>query len=261
MGLLCLEGSKKMIDIRTNLFKKTWKVLITILFVGVITMSEAACATPFSEEEVAKKLLFEKYNEDFEIETVQGGGGILDGYTNVVAYPVDNPNLPFMVHIDGDGSGMSDNYVSRIICEEMADIIAQNLDGLKGVYYVHSAMTIESWNLDNPNMTIKEYLNSNPEDRFVIYLAYCPDGDDADNYYENISKMFSGIEEVDGNVRLYKCDEGMLIKMQDYFENNDKAYDDFNSMCSPYYLGKSGIKNGKLEATKEEITVMFNSGK
>lgn len=232
-----------------NLVKK----LLALLTLGVMTISLTACG---NINNVTKELLFEKYNKEFEVKNVQGGG-IFSGYTDAIAYPADNEKFPFMVHVDGDKKGLSDNYVSRIICEEMSDIIEKNLEGLKGKVYVHSAMTIENWILDEPNLTIKEYLNSNPEDRFVIYVAYSPSEDDKENYYENLTKMFNGIEEVDGNVRLYNCDDGKLLDMQEYFENNDKAYDDFNSMCSPYYLGKVGVKNGKLESSKEEILEMY----
>ena len=83
---------------------------ITVIMVMVCLMiGQSGCAGIFdstkSEVRIAKKVLKEKYNEDFEIITLGGRGGTLTNDTfTVKCYPVSDPDYIFKTEIQKEGN-------------------------------------------------------------------------------------------------------------------------------------------------------------
>jgi len=83
---------------------------ITVIMVMVCLMiGQSGCAGIFdstkSEVRIAKKVLKEKYNEDFEIISLGGRGGTLTNDTfTIKCYPVSDPDYIFKTEIQKEGN-------------------------------------------------------------------------------------------------------------------------------------------------------------
>ena len=83
---------------------------ITVIMVVVCLMiGGSGCmgifATTKSEVRIAKKVLKEKYNEDFEIISLGGRGGTLTNDTfTIKCYPVSDPDYIFKTEIQKEGN-------------------------------------------------------------------------------------------------------------------------------------------------------------
>lgn len=100
-------------------------------------MNSVGCGKVSSYEEIAKEKLYERYQDDFEIENVQSHH-FLSGYYTVIAYPQSDPTLLFRASINDDGSEESDNYVCTLVCQRLSEQVEKNLNALNGFYYVYS---------------------------------------------------------------------------------------------------------------------------
>ena len=218
-------------------------------------MGTLGCGRLLSHEEMAKQKLEERYDMTFEVAKVLGGG-ILDECYTVIAYPEDDPKTMFRASINNDGSGESDNYVCKLVCQQISDRIAKNMDSLNGTYYIYTAPLIDSVGLSDIDMTVEQYMEEFPEDVFHVYLNYCPERMDADEFYAGLSNMFKGLEELSGRIYLYIVKENTLGSIQEYLEENDKMYDDYKSMTDSYYVGVIPFEEGKIQLTISEIKDM-----
>lgn len=215
-------------------------------------MNTAGCSNTLSHEERAVQLLNAKYGDSFEIEECQSRNSFGEYYT-VIAYQEKNPDMLFKAQIDFDGKKISDNYVSKILCRKVSDQIAGNLDGLKGIYYIYSEPMIELTMLDNTDITLEEYMEISPLNKFIVYLNYCSGEDDADDMLRVLQGAFKDLECLSGQIQLYIVDENMLMQIQDYMENNDTLYDEYESAMEQYLAGIIKVEKGKISIEKEEI--------
>lgn len=220
-------------------------------------MGVMGCNGEKSQEEMAISLLNSKYNDYFEIENIQSQN-YLEKYYTVVAYQIDNPDMLFTAQVDADGAGISDNYVSKKLCERLSDKIAQNLDELQGIHYIFCEPMIEVTVLDDVNITVEEYMKLSPKNQFVIYLNYSPEAATAEQTYIALQNILKGAECVSGQIQLYIMEEDMLKNVQDYVENNAALYDEYDDMVEQYLAGILDVENGKLINTEEVKKILEN---
>ncbi len=215
-------------------------------------MSVTGCNKTKSQEALAIELLNAKYNDQFLIEEIQSQN-FLEKYYTVIAYQKDDTNVLFKAQVDFDGENISDNYVSKKLCERLSDKIARNLNELPGIFYIFCEPMVEVTVLKDVNITIEEYMKISPKNRFVIYLNYSPENALSGDVYSALSNLLKDVEGVSGQVQLYIMEEEMLKDVQDYVENHDALYDDYEDMVEQYLAGILEVENGKLTATKDEV--------
>lgn len=225
--------------------------IVSAFMLGVLVMSTVGCGRMIGYEEMAEKLLHEKYNDEFVVETIQSASLLRNSYT-AVAYQKDQPETPFKVYVENDGSGMSDNYVTRLVCNQLSDAVARNLDSLNGIYYTYSRTMINSYELDDPNISLSEYINTHQEMLYDIFVFYNPDSLDSENVYQGLTNICQGIP-ISGDLYVYIVDDRIMRDVQEYLENNDEIYDEGESLLEPYFCGHIGFTNGVLDSSKEEI--------
>lgn len=206
----------------------------------------------YSYEELAVKLLNEKYHDSFEIEAVQSHS-IFKGYYTVIAYQTDNADFLFRAYVNSDGKAISDNYVTKIICADLADKVAHNLDTLSGIYYIFAEAKMEPKMLDNIELTLEEFLEVYPKNQFIIYINYCPDEKGADEIYKALENALADLPAIAGVIRFFIMDEVMLSKVQDYQETRDRCYDDYEDMTEAHLVGVIPFESGRIRCTKEEF--------
>ncbi|MBO5159773.1 MAG: hypothetical protein J6B94_09350 [Lachnospiraceae bacterium] len=218
-------------------------------------MSTIGCGKVIGYEKMAEKLLNEKYNDEFVVEDIQSAS-ILDEYYTALAYQKDHPDTIFKVYVNNDGSGVSDNYVNRLVCAQLSDTVARNLDSLNGIYYIYSSTLIDSLELEDPYISLSEYVDTHPKMKYNIYVFYSPDISDKENLYQGLTSICQGLS-ISGNIYLYIMDDSVLKDVQDYLENNDKIYDDGDHMFEPYFCGIMKFTNGVLDNSKDEVFEMI----
>ena len=219
-------------------------------------MNNVGCGKVSSYEEIAKEKLYERYQDDFEIENVQSHH-FLSGYYTVIAYPQSDPTLLFRASINDDGSEESDNYVCTLVCQRLSEQVEKNLNALNGFYYVYSKPRIDTVNIQNKEMSVREYVQEFPSCAFRTYLFYCPETFDAEAFAFNIQQAFNGLEFIEGKIDMYFVpDEDSLGKIQNYLETHDQMYDEFKDIADSYYKGSIEFKFGSWSMSLEEIQEM-----
>ena len=88
---------------------KKWRSIAVIIVMVCLMIGQSGCTGIFdstkSEVRIAKKVLKEKYNEDFEIITLGGRGGTLTNDTfTIKCYPVSDPDYIFKTEIQKEGN-------------------------------------------------------------------------------------------------------------------------------------------------------------
>ena len=148
---------------------------------------------------LAQELLEDKYGESFTV-SEYGSQEIGSGYYTARAYAREYPEIPFTVNVDNDGKNFSDNYVARRVCARIAEQVSLNLDGMQGHYHVYVEPMVNGHGLDQPDMSISDFVQHNPANRFKICIFYAPENDAAMNVsgiYENLSEIQQYCEATD----------------------------------------------------------------
>ena len=226
-----------------------------IIILGVMVMEIFGCGQLSSNEEVARELLNKEYNEEFEIEKIVNIS-VMDGYYTAVAYPVKQPEMLFTVRVNSDGSGESDNYISKAKCLELSDKLARNLDGIDGLHYVYSEPLYDPV-IKDKDITLEGYLATNPDRIYNVYLVLDPNQMDMEKSYKLIADMCNGISPLNLNVLVYAADENGLKEISSYMENHDIVYDDFDHSGGQYYKDSFKFRKGKIDITVEELARML----
>lgn len=231
--------------------------LIVVIFTNII-----GCGLAISPENYAVKLLNEKYNDSFVIDEILSYSLIYKNYI-VIAYQEDNPNLLFRAEIDTEKGTISDNYVVKLLTRDMGDEIAQNLNNLSGIYCIkvdagHEPNFSKEAYSENSNITLKEFMEFIPGNKFAIYVNYVPDKMNPEQIYDSLNDMFNGMEPIGGKIHLYIMGEHELAKVQKYYENNDRIYSDLKDWQKQYKIGVINFENGVIVNSKNEIITMLD---
>lgn len=234
------------------------KKLIYEILTGVIIMSNTGCGNVVSHEKLAIRLLNEKYSESFEIESVQSQS-FSGGYYTVIAYQEEEPELLFRAEINSDGTGLSDNYVTKILCRDMAEQVARNLNNLPGIYYIYVEVMFEPMGLSKKGITLKEFMEEMPMNEFIIHVNYVPEDGTSEEIYQGLGNILQNMEGITGRVQLYIMEETDLLWVQDYLETHDRGYGNFENMTESYYAGLIEFEKGVITTTKEEIIKMVEN--
>lgn len=221
-------------------------------------MGDTVNEKAFTYEEIAIELLNKKYNDNFEIEEIQSHS-FFRGYYTVIAYQEENADLLFRAYVNSDGTGISDNYVTKLVCSDVSDKVARNLDNLKGIYYIFTEVMLELTMLDNVNTSLEEFMETFPNNKFTININYCPEEVSAEEVINALNGTLENLECISGKIHLYIMDEPTLSKVQIYMENHDKCYDEYVSMVEKYSAGIIEFEKGKIKSTKEQINKILEN--
>ena len=221
-------------------------------------MNSMGCGNVISHEKQAIEMLNEKYNDSFEIESVQSQS-FSGGYYTVIAYQEEEPTLLFRADIDSDGTGLSDNYVARILYRDMAEQVAWNLNQLPGTYYIYVEAMFEPTMLKKPGITLKEFMEETPKNKFTINVNYAPEETNPEEVYAGLANIFQNMENISGKIHLYIMDETHIARVQEYMETHDRCYDEFEDMVENASVGLIDFENGTIVTAKDEIIRMLEN--
>ena len=224
---------------RSNM--KKWRSIAVIIVMVCLMIGQSGCTGIFdstkSEVRIAKKVLKEKYNEDFEIITLGGHWGTLTNDTfTVKCYPVSDPDCIFKAEIQKEGHYVYDEYVSTRVCKRLKTEIEEMMNGVQVSVYVHAVPSSNDGT--DSNVSYEEFVKENKV-HFGIYLVIR-------DSYESVSGS------VETLVEKYPClkDSGSRVL---YWENvSSEKINEFDKLAK-----EATVFNGTMqELLGEEPTIV-----
>ena len=223
---------------RSNM--KKWRSIAVIIVMVCLMIGQSGCTGIFdstkSEVRIAKKVLKEKYNEDFEIITLGGRWGTLTNDTfTVKCYPVSDPDCIFKAEIQKEGHYVYDEYVSTRVCKRLKTEIEEMMNGVQVSVYVHAVPSSNDGT--DSNVSYEEFVKENKV-HFGIFLVI---GDS----YESVSGS------VETLVEKYPClkDSGSRVL---YWENvSSEKINEFDELAK-----EATTFNGTMQALLEHPPII-----
>ena len=218
-----------------------WRSIAVIIVMVCLMIGQSGCTGIFdstkSEVRIAKKVLKEKYNEDFEIITLGGRWGTLTNDTfTVKCYPVSDPDCIFKAEIQKEGHYVFDEYVSTRVCKRLKTEIEEMMNGVQVSAYIEAVPSSNDGT--DSNVSYEEFVKENKV-HFGIFLVI---GDS----YESVSGS------VETLVEKYPClkDSGSRVL---YWENvSSEKINEFDKLAK-----EATVFNGTMqELLGEEPTIV-----
>lgn len=203
--------------------KRTFLFLILIYAVFML----CGCGNT-DRKNKAEMLLEKKYGEEFTV-TEYLGHEVGSDYYTVNAYADNWPDLPFEASPVLDGSGISDDYVSRRVCRKISDRVAENLSGaLPFNFYVHTGIMSGDSVCSDPDVGIEEFATVwEPYNQFYIYILVDSHNLSDAELNNCIMSALSGLSCINGNITVYFADQGTIDFAEKYIKTNTGLYDDY----------------------------------
>ena len=214
--------------------------IIVIMVMVCLMIGGSGCMGIFdstkSEVRIAKKVLKEKYNEDFEIITLGGRWGTLTNDTfTVKCYPVSDPDCIFKAEIQKEGHYVFDEYVSTRVCKRLKTEIEEMMNGVQVSAYIEAVPSSNDGT--DSNVSYEEFVKENKV-HFGIFLVI---GDS----YESVSGS------VETLVEKYPClkDSGSRVL---YWENvSSEKINEFDELAK-----EATTFNGTMQALLEHPPII-----
>ena len=223
---------------RSNM--KKWRSIAVIIVMVCLMIGQSGCTGIFdstkSEVRIAKKVLKEKYNEDFEIITLGGRWGTLTNDTfTVKCYPVSDPDCIFKAEIQKEGHYVFDEYVSTRVCKRLKTEIEEMMNGVQVSAYIEAVPSSNDGT--DSNVSYEEFVKENKV-HFGIYLVIR-------DSYESVSGS------VETLVEKYPClkDSGSRVL---YWENvSSEKINEFDELAK-----EATTFNGTMQALLEHPPII-----
>lgn len=191
---------------------KTKRTLLIFLAVFAVTAVATSCCGRTGKKYLAQKLLQGKCREQFSV-SVDKAQELGTGYYSGKAYSMQYPDMPFSVSVDNDGKKFSDNYVARRVCSKIEERIRNNIHPTEGKTLVHVEAMVQGHTLDDPDMTVSDLVDTNPSNRFSIYIFSASDK----LLTGKLEDLLSGLESLPGGtIYIYSMSESAVAEMQKY---------------------------------------------
>lgn len=182
-------------------------------------------------EDMAKRMLQKKYDEEFEVVQYLGAEHTED-FFEVTAVSEKNPDVIFEARISRDGAYLDDEYAKAKACHEIEEQMLQNLDENVGYAAIHVETTGE---------------------RMAVYFHISPTEDDPGKLCQAIRDVFAGMDDSDGNMQLYIVDEEMLGKVMAYFDENAKVYYEYDKLLEGVPSLIIPFEQGMIQISEEDF--------
>lgn len=202
----------------------------------------------FNRIKRAEELLKEKYCEDFVVYQYVGQG-MLDDFYTVNAYAFSHPEMPFNAYVALDGSSVSDEYFTKILCEKMAQKMMENMVGISGDFYIHIQPMLMSSTESDIQISVEEYLKNNPFNFYTVYV-YSDLKEKLTDLYVKIRDSLSKIGKIDGNLMLYEMSSEKISEVQEYVDTHTRIYGEHDDMTEAYLVRTFEFEKGNFKDTE-----------
>lgn len=175
-------------------------------------------------------------------------------FYEVTAHADSHPLLPFKASVDRSGEALSDDYVSRRVCERISEQVSSNLSGLSCAYYVHTGIMSGDSLCPDPEVSIEEF-NSvwEPYNRYYIYVHLSGRSLDARQAGCALIRAITELPALSGNITVYISNDTEINNVRKYVETSTGIYDDYAKLTDPYLCGQYMFTNGVFSVSADDI--------
>ncbi|MCM3694304.1 hypothetical protein [Neobacillus niacini] len=231
------------------------KIAALSFFVIISLLGVSGCMNFFSKGEdradIAKRLLKEKYNEDFSIYGSGEGYGTLTGDTfKVVASPEGNKDLLFEAKVQKEGKWMIDEYVEALLEDEIkqtaSDKIRELTDNFFMKVYVGFADTDYT---DKSKVSLEDFSKRYTNVPIVLTLLLdktAVANIDAEKEFQVYQELFAEKLPLNAALEIYYTDTETIQKSEEYFKKNAETYNDFDQMLEGFKENGFGVNEGQI---------------
>jgi hypothetical protein len=249
---LNLKGDVLMRKVKTS-------ALLLLVIIALLGMSGCMnfMSSP-SRADIAKKVLKEKYNEDFSIYTSGEGYGTLTGNTfKVVASPEGNKDLIFEAKIQKEGKWMIDEYVEALLEDEIkqtaSDKIRELTDDFFLKVYVDFADTDYA---DKSKVSLVDFSKRYTNVPIVLTLLLdktAMANIEAEKEFQVYRELFAEKLPIRAALEIYYTDTETIEKSEEYFKKNAETYSDFDQMLEGFKENGFGVDEGQINITLNQF--------
>lgn len=234
------------------------KVVTSILMIFLALGMNGCSIFGPGRDDIAKKLLKEKYNKDFEILSSGEGYGILPYDTfKVVAAPKSNHDLLFEAEVEQEGAYMIDEYVEALVEDEVKQITSSKISELTDEFFIKVYAAYGGTEInDKKSVSLGKFRSISPDTPLVITLLLDKNkmaAINAEKEYRVLQELF--LEELPYNAatEIYYTDGDILKKAEEYFKKNAETYGDFDDMIEGYKDNGFGFNAGQINVSLDQF--------
>ena len=230
---------------------KTKKIMLRI---GVIFMSAklgslSACGIDKKEwENQTREMLQEKYGEDFEILSIGKSYGNMGNMTyTALCRPKGEEDCLFLTEADKEGTYFQDEYISTLISQKIEHVLEESLQGIAGDCYVHVAPGSKYVDSSDTDMTLEEFLQRNPKNRFAVYAAIEGEPGQIEKVRAALNQALEKIDKINGSLRLSFLDQEGVEAVRERMEQQGITDSRFMELLSHGEERGFDIKEGRIQ--------------
>jgi hypothetical protein len=237
--------------------KKILKLLLIGVMIISINMNLMGCgfsSNKESETAHAKRLLSEKYGEEFEV---------LDTWPYGAAYyaicsPISDREIIFQSIFNLGDDDFRDEYPQGIVSKQLKEIIEPKMKEVFQECFVHPVIFYSKNNFNRKeDVTIESYVNSVNEPSSLYIIAINKDvykGDDYKKEYKKLTEITSvsaktGIGTTGG---IYFLPSDLYTKFCDYYKKKIYQTGSFDDIVKGYSEIGFAFKDNKLNKSEDE---------
>ncbi len=228
------------------------RLITGVLIMALIGAILEGCGNTAERETRIKKALEQKYNEKFEVLRFHRQG-IMEQYYTAEVYAESYPELPFLVTMDTEDDFFSDGYVMKRGTNLISSHASENVGKLKGMYYIHTQSMFPDSVSEKPDIELKEYLESEKNNFFTIYLYLDPSAESPDSLYAAVSEILKGLEPMEGSIEIFFADEKRMDRIREYVESHASLEDDYVKLGEDCHVTGIRFCSGRLNISEDEF--------
>ena len=229
--------------------KRKWLfvfVTISVMILGGCGLANNTKYSTKAQVQMAKDLLKEKYGEEFEISAIGARYGTLSNSTyKVVAYPVNNPKLIFAAEISKEGSYFHDEYIKKIVCNELTEDIVSKIS-FDATFFI--SCLPNTFEIAKNDITLNELVAQNSKTEFVIWMVYSNDTELTD-IITALNDIFASYPNLNGEIRYYVVDDKSTVEEFGKLAGENITFiADMQDLLSGIKEQKLSINNGRISS-------------
>lgn len=199
-------------------------------------------------EDQTREMLQEKYGEDFEILSIGKSYGNMGNMTyTALCRPKGEEECLFLTEADKEGEYFQDEYISTLISQKIENVLEESLQDMAEDCYIHVAPGSKYVDSSDTDMTLEEFLQRNPKNRFAIYAAIEGEEGQTEKVKAALGRALENIDKINGSLRISFLDEQGVEAVRERMQQQGITDSRFMELLSQGEERNFDIKEGKIQ--------------
>lgn len=171
------------------------------------------------------RLLQERYDTEFEVTKVNNQAD--DRYIVAQARVKEDPALLFSVTVNTQDDNMSESYIERKLCTEVAAQLGESLSDSQDDYCVFCTMVGPQPITADTSLSVQDYMDLDPYNSMHV-LVFIGEKVDYIKAVRGLQTLARDLGYIEATAELYTVSATQLQDIKEYFSERDTLDDDFN---------------------------------